>query len=212
MSRVVARFWHWRGGIRHSRMSWKLPSTPVKTRRHVAHGGTQRGFTLVEMMIVVVIVGVLATLATYGVIKYVRTARTSEALAMVVDIKGAEEVARDETFLYIGLEDFSSWHPTNPPGNFKADWNADTGPASGIFKQLGVVSSGPVYFTYSVVAGPAGDPYPSEDFVTALGLNGNSTAPYYVIAARGDLDGDGTDSYVIGHSLGSDLSVQNEGE
>lgn len=212
MSRVVARFWHWRGEIWHSRMSWKLPSTPAKARRHVAPGGTQRGFTLVEMMIVVVIVGVLATLATYGVIKYVRTARTSEALAMVVDIKGAEEVARDETFLYIGLDEFSSWHPTDPPGNFKADWNKETGPASSIFKQLGVVSSGPVYFTYSVVAGPAHDPYPADAFVTALNLHGNSTAPYYVIAARGDLDGDGTDSYVIGHSLGSDLSVQNEGE
>jgi type IV pilus assembly protein PilA len=172
----------------------------------------QRGFTLVEMMVIVMIVSVLATLATYGVIKYVRTARTSEALAMVVDIKAAEEVARDETFLYIGLPSFDSWHPTDPPGNFKADWNADTGAASGIFRQLGVVSSGPVYFTYSVVAGPAGTAYPAKPYLTKINIQGNSDAPFYIVVARGDLDGDGENSYVIGHSLGSDLSVQNEGE
>jgi hypothetical protein len=155
---------------------------------------------------------VLATLATYGVIKYVRTARTSEALAMVVDIKGAEEVARDETFLYIGLDAFDSWHPTNPPGNFKADWNADTGPASLKFRELGVVSSGPVYFTYSIVAGPAGEPVPNPPCDRRLGFPGTAGAPFYVVAARGDLDGDGEDSYVIGHSFGSDLYVEKEGE
>jgi type II secretory pathway pseudopilin PulG len=168
---------------------------------------------LIEMMVIVLIVSVLATLATYGVAKYIRTSRTSEALAMVIDIKAAEEVARDETFLYIGLTgDFSSWHPSDPPGAFKADWHADTGAASGIFRQLGVVSSGPVYFTYSVVAGAAGDNYPPKSYLTKMNIQGAASAAFYVVVARGDLDGDGEDSYVIGHSMGSDLGVQNEGE
>jgi type IV pilus assembly protein PilA len=39
----------------------------------------KRGFTLVELMIVVAIIGILAALAIYGVTKYVKNAKTAEA-------------------------------------------------------------------------------------------------------------------------------------
>jgi prepilin-type N-terminal cleavage/methylation domain-containing protein len=51
-----------------------------------------RGFSLIEMMIVVVVLGILASLASVGYRRYIGKARTTEAVAMVAEMAAKEQV------------------------------------------------------------------------------------------------------------------------
>jgi type IV pilus assembly protein PilA len=174
----------------------------------------KRGFTLVELMIVVAIVGVLGALGSYGVRKYIRAAQASEAGTTIASIRGAQEVYKQDLLVYynVSSNSFDNAHPSGTPGAFKKAW-ATSSPttASSGFQQLGVVVDGAVYFTYAVVAGLAGGTIPALPITANLNLPA-PVEPYYVIVAKGDLDGDGVFSYVVGHSFSGETYMENEGE
>jgi prepilin-type N-terminal cleavage/methylation domain-containing protein len=61
------------------------------------------GFTLIEMMVVVVILGILAALASFGWRRYIARARTTEATWMLAEIATREELYKSEFAQYLPL-------------------------------------------------------------------------------------------------------------
>jgi prepilin-type N-terminal cleavage/methylation domain-containing protein len=153
----------------------------------------QRGFTLVEVMIVVVIIAVLSSLAVYGVMGYIRSAKMSEAPEMIHAIKAAQESYKDETFSYISVSpSLDSLYPTKKAdlSNDKKGWGADDGDILKNFKTLGVSPDAPLRFGYACVAGSGGS-LPNDtdvDLQATLKYPASPSGPWYVVKAAGNLD------------------------
>lgn len=161
-------------------------------RTHLA----TRGFSLIELMIVVVITGVLAAIAipTFG--GYIHRSRTSEATNFLGVIKLRQESYRAEFggYLVYGSNGGTPVLDPDPMAdsifvpNFGGS-NDRLFPADTWFTQLGARPDGRVRFGYMWAAGtPA-------DAAANVGVAPYDMTPadhYYVIQARADLDGDGT--------------------
>jgi prepilin-type N-terminal cleavage/methylation domain-containing protein len=182
----------------------------------------EHGFTLIELMIVVVIVGVLSLLAVIGYKKWVSSSRLSEAYDMVNAIRSAEESFKAENGTYYDVSAglaAGNTYPAAHPGPFKTGWGATCTncwtPTSGTtmhtWAALTVEPKGPVMFGYAVITDALGA-------APSLTVNGTAvnvstlTAPWYIVSAVGDTDGNGVYVTVYGFSSTNQLMVNNEGE
>jgi type IV pilus assembly protein PilA len=155
----------------------------------------QRGFTLVELMIVVAIIGILAALAVYGVKRYMTSAKTAEARETLGRIaKDATSAYQKEsmagTVLALGgqtaaihrLCGSSSMVPTVAPAGTKFQSSPDQwdGDQQNGWQCLKFSMNDPQYFAYQYT----------------------STGTAFAATAAGDLDGDSTpSSFVLGGAV-----------
>jgi prepilin-type N-terminal cleavage/methylation domain-containing protein len=122
------------------------------------------GFTLVELMIVVIILGVLAAIAVPVFLGPYHYSKTAEVQALLRDIAAKEEAYKSEFGQYLnvsGTMSFAARKPSGAPrGDFGyLDWpNTPSDDIDRGFQQLGFKPQGGVRFGYVVVAGlPGGD-------------------------------------------------------
>ncbi|MBW2245257.1 MAG: prepilin-type N-terminal cleavage/methylation domain-containing protein [Deltaproteobacteria bacterium] len=149
----------------------------------------ERGFTLIELMIVVAIVGILASVAMPAFSRYQNRSKSAEAKVNLSALRVAEESYFNEHGVFL---------PANPqpaliPGARPMEFDA----TSSGYALLGWVPNGRVYFSYAVI-------------VTA-----DQTG--YTADAGADIDGDGivqiwgfskpsTSGAVVNGGLGCDVS------
>ena len=149
-----------------------------------------RGFTLIELMIVVAILAILAAVAIVAYGQYARKAKNAEATSVLADIRIKQEAYRASFHQYADMQIGANWMPDATPGANARAWPVAGAVTTlpGAWRMLGVTPDHGVYFSYTCMAGApgvaAGAPF------NGLGIE-NQNDFWFAAQALQNLDEDG---------------------
>ena len=146
------------------------------------HENQSRGFTLVELMIVVAIIGVLASIAIPSFLNYQLTSKRAEAFANLASLAKAQKAYFAEFNAFLSVNSEPAGTLGAPPTTIKRDsTSVDTA-----FASIGWAPEGDVFFDYDTVTFAA----PQAATCTCVGA-------CFTAAAYGNLDGDAAMSVLL---------------
>ncbi len=177
-------------------------------RAHDPGPATSRGFSLIELMIVVAILGVLAAMAIPAFNRYMARGKLAEATTMLQNIKMQQAAYRQAYGRYTHITTF---HPAEIHANKGDNAWAPTAAEAAQWEILGVKpNSKYVYFQYAV---GAGGPWGVQDVEGEAeeGFEfGLQSKHWWVAVAHGDLDNDGDKSTIVAYSERDDIFMDKE--
>lgn len=106
---------------------------------------SKKGFTLVELMIVVAIIGILAAIAIPNFLNFRLKAKTSEAKSNLGAIRSTEVAYFAEYNLYVTGQTYTPNHTTLANQGAKKAWDGTTR-----FSIIGFAPEGQVFFDYQL--------------------------------------------------------------
>jgi type IV pilus assembly protein PilA len=115
---------------------------------------SNKGFTLIELMIVVAIIGILAAIAIPNFLRFQLKAKSSEGKVNIAAIRTAEESYLAEFGVYVA----APLAPIALPGSSKVLFVEAAPAAANSFNTLGWAPEGQVFFQYGVNATAANVP------------------------------------------------------
>jgi prepilin-type N-terminal cleavage/methylation domain-containing protein len=191
------------------------PEAFMATRRNAS----ERGFTLTELMVVIVLISILASLAFPSLRKRIEQARGRVGAVELGAIAAAQERFRAENMMYFDVSaSLTSFYPVATPTPQFRSFRQPSHVDYARWEVLGPLITEPTPYVFATMAGLANATLPVIDPALIAVMPGglmpaNPTQnQWFVVQGQGNLDGDAKTQGMLMSSFDRTVYLLNEGE